>query len=229
VFRQGLAAAPASLFLYVLFGNFVGFGALAHDLGFPLLWAMLATALIWAGPAQVILVTTLGSGAALLETAVAVSLSGVRLLPMVVSLLPVLRVPGRSAFRLVLPAHWVAVNTWVEGLRLLPSLPREQRALFFHGFATGMLVSSLAATAAGFHLAASLPPLAAAALLFLTPMTFLVSVAANARALLDRLALAFGLVLGPVLALAGIGLDVLWTGLVGGALAYAVRRMAMQR
>ncbi len=47
--------------------------------------------LAWAGPAQVILISALGGGAPLLEATVAVSLTGVRLLPMVVALLPLLR------------------------------------------------------------------------------------------------------------------------------------------
>ncbi len=77
----------------------------------------------------------------------------------------------------------------------------------------------------GFYLAAGLPPLLAGALLFLTPLSFLMSTARNARMMIDRLALVFGLVLGPVLTAFDVGLDLMWTGVVGGTLAYAVHRL----
>ena len=89
----GIRSAWLSVFAYVLFGTYIGVGALAYDLNFSLLWVTLSTLLVWAGPAQVILISTLGSGAKLIEVAVAVGLSGVRLLPMVVSLMPILRGP----------------------------------------------------------------------------------------------------------------------------------------
>ena len=52
-----------------------------------------------------------------------------------------------------------------------------------------------------------------AALLFLTPVAFLMSTLRNSRMLVDRLALAFGLVLGPLFAFWQIGLDLMWSGI----------------
>ena len=66
---------------YVLFGTYIGIGALAYDFNFSLLWVAASTLLIWAAPAQVILISMLGGGAQLIEIAVAVGLSGLRLLP----------------------------------------------------------------------------------------------------------------------------------------------------
>ena len=77
----------------------------------------------------------------------------------------------------------------------------------------------------GFYLAASLPVLLTAALLFLTPMSFLVSTARNARSLADRLALALGLVVGPLLTYWSVGLDLMWTGIIAGSAAYGVQRL----
>jgi hypothetical protein len=85
-----------------------------------------------------------------------------------------------------------------------------------------------AATSAGFagyYLAAELPALFAGALLFLTPISFLVSTARNARAMMDKLALVLGLVLGTVLTAAHVELDLLWAGVGGGTLAYAIYRV----
>ena len=84
-------------------------GALGHDYGFSLPWVMLSTVLIWAGPAQVILISALGTGAAAIEVALAVGLSSVRLMPMVVALLPLLKGPTTRDRELLLPAHFTAV------------------------------------------------------------------------------------------------------------------------
>jgi predicted branched-subunit amino acid permease len=223
-YLAGFRATWTSIFSYVLFGNYVGIGALSHDFGFSIGWSLLATILIWAGPAQVILISALGSGASLIEAALAVGLSAVRLLPMVVTLLPMLRRPGMRTWKVLLPAHFTAVSLWVEAVRLLPKLPRENRVAFCNGLGTGYGICAISATAAGFYLAASLPPLMSAALLFLTPLAFLMSTLRNARLLVDRLALAFGLALGPLFAWWQIGLDLMWSGIAAGTLAYAVHR-----
>src|SRR5713226_9696091 len=85
-FGHGIAAALRSVFFYVVFGTYVGIGALGHDLGFSRGGAMASTLLVCARRLQVILASALGSGAAPVAAAIAVSLTGVRLLPMVVSL-----------------------------------------------------------------------------------------------------------------------------------------------
>src|ERR1044072_1328923 len=224
-FRAGFNATWTSAFTYVLIGNYVGIGAISHDFGFSIAWTLVATVLIWAGPAQVILVSTLGAGASLFEVAVAVGLSGVRLLPMVVSMLPMLKRPGVRSWKLVLPAHFTAVSIWVEALRLLPAVPREGRIAFINGLGTGYSICAVAAALVGYYLAAGMPTLISAALLFLTPVAFLMSTLRNARMLVDRLALGLGLVLGPLFAYWQIGLDLLWSGVVGGPAAYAIHRV----
>jgi predicted branched-subunit amino acid permease len=224
-YRAGFMATWTSVFTYVLLGTYVGIGALSHDFGFSLPWTLIATVLIWAGPAQVIFISTLGAGGSLIEVALAVGLSGVRLLPMVVSMLPMLQRPDARTWKLVLPAHFTAVSIWVEALRLLPGVPREGRIAFLNGLGTGYSLSALAATLAGYYLAARMPPLLSAALLFLTPLAFLMSTLRNARMLVDRLALGLGLVLGPLFAWWQIGLDLMWSGIVAGTAAYAVHRV----
>jgi predicted branched-subunit amino acid permease len=223
-FLAGLRAASSTVFTLVVSGTYIGIGALAHDFGFSLVWSLLCTLLVWAGPAQVILISSLGGGATVLAAGIAVCISSVRLLPMVVALLPMLKRPGMSAWRLVVPAHFTAVSMWVEALRLLPGQPREDRIAFCNGLGTGYLLTAMAATVTGFYLAAKLPPLASGALLFLTPLAFLMSTLRNSRMLVDYLALGFGLLLGPAFALTGSEFDLMWSGLVAGTAAYIIHR-----
>jgi predicted branched-subunit amino acid permease len=224
-FFGGVKSALTSVFFLVLAGTYVGMGALAHDFGFSSWWLALSTVLVWAAPAQVILISALGAGSALIEAALAVSLSAIRLFPMVVALLPLLRGEGTRLRDLLLPVHFTSVSMWVESIRLLPGLPRERRIAFCNGLSVGYMSTAASFGFVGYYLAAELPPLLAGALLFLTPMSFLLSTARNAKTMMDKLALVLGLLLGTILTATHVQLDLMWTGIGGGTLAYIVHRL----
>src|SRR5664279_6173254 len=224
-FFGGVKSAILSVFFLVLAGTYIGMGALAHDFGLTSWWLAMSTLLVWAAPAQVILISALGAGGSLFEAALAVTLSAIRLMPMVVALLPLLRGEGTRLRDLLMPTHFTSISMWVESLRLLPKLPRERRIAFCNGLSVGYMSTAVTFGFVGYYLAGRLPPLFAGTLLFLTPLSFLISTARNARAMVDRLALVLGLILGPLLTYWHVGLDLMWTGVVGGSLAYGVHRL----
>jgi predicted branched-subunit amino acid permease len=223
-FAQGLWSVTSTVLTLVLFATYLGIGALAHDSGFSPGWVLLSTVLVWAGPAQIILISTLGSGATAVQAAIAVTVSAIRLFPMVVSVLPMLRTPRTRRRDLMLPAHFIAVTLWVECFRLLPQVPRERRVAFINGLGVGLQSVCLTATAIGYGLAANLPPLLGAAILLLTPLAFLLSTARNCRQLSDIAALALGLALFPFASLLHSGVDILISGVSAGSIAYGVHR-----
>ncbi|MBV9259797.1 MAG: AzlC family ABC transporter permease [Pseudolabrys sp.] len=230
-FRAGARSAWTSVFALVLAGTYVGLGALAHDFGFSPWWLAASTIVVWAAPAQVILLSTLANGSTLIEAAIAVTLSAIRLFPMVVALLPLLRGATKNRRALWLPTHFTAISMWVESLRLLPGIALPFRIAFCNGLGLAYMAVAFAFGFVGFYLAAGLPVLLAAALLFLTPMSFITSTARNSRAVSDKVAFVAGIVLGPLLAWYQVGLDLMWTGIMGGALAYGahrLRRVAME-
>jgi predicted branched-subunit amino acid permease len=224
-FVHGIRVALTSVFAFVIVFTYIGYGALAHDYGFSVGWAMLSTVLQWAGPAQVILVTGLGPGAIVVETAIAVALSSVRLLPIVVALLPIVRREDTRAWQLLIPVHFMAVSVWVEAMRHAPALPRAHRISFCNGVGLALLSLGTVFTAVGYYLQAALPALFGAAAMFITPISFLTSTARNARLLLEKAALGLGLAIAPALAFSGIGFDLLWTGVIAGTLAYGLHRL----
>ena len=146
-------------------------------------------------------------------------------LPMVAALLPIIKTPATRVRHMLLPAHFTAASMWVESFRLLPAVPPELRVMYCNGLGIGFVLSAQVGCVIGYYLTASLPPLLTAATLFLTPMSFLISTARNARALADRLALALGLIICPLLVYADIGLDLMWTGIIGGTVAYGLHRL----
>jgi len=223
-FFGGVRHALTSVFFPVMGGTYIGIGALAHDFGLSALWLTLSTLFVWAGPAQVILISGIGAGAALIEVAIAVTLSGIRLFPMVMALLPLLRTRETRTTDLILPAHFTSVSMWIESLRVLPGIAHAQRVAFCNGLAATYMGIAATFGLVGFYLAAGLPPLFAAALLFITPISFLISTARSAVTMLDRLALVLGLVGGTVLAALQVEFDLLWAGVGGGTIAYLVSR-----
>ncbi len=219
-----MAAVRFTILSLVLFVTYVGIGALAHDTHFSLAWAILATLLVWAGPAQIILISTLSSGASIVQAAIAVTVSAVRLFPMVVAVLPMMRTPQTRQRQLALVAHFTAVTLWVECYRFLPHVPRDRRMAFVQGLGSGLALIGLVATAIGYELAANLTQTFASAILLLTPLSFLFSTARNSRGLADVLALGLGLAFYPLASLLNSGIDILISGVAAGTIAFGVHK-----
>ncbi|MEZ5844010.1 MAG: AzlC family ABC transporter permease [Hyphomicrobiaceae bacterium] len=220
-FLRGLAVA-LTVPGWVLFLTAFGFAALARELGFTLGQAVLTSAAIYALPAQVILVDQIARGATLYAAGFAVTLTAVRLLPMAVNIVPLWRAPGNTRLAEIAAVHFVAVTAWVEGLRRLPALPAERRLSHFLGIGTGMMMATVSGTLTGFIVAAALPPLLSAALLFMTPLYFLCSMLMTSGRPADRIAILLGALLGPPFYLLAPGIDLMLTGLVGGTIAFLI-------
>jgi predicted branched-subunit amino acid permease len=208
----------------ILFSTSIGFGALARDLGITVSQAAYMAAILYALPAQVVLVDQMARGAALLGAAFAVALTAVRLLPMAVTLMPLLRAEGYPRWMVVLAAHFVAITTWLEGGQRLPRFADHLRLPHFIGIGIAMGSMTMLGTVAGYVVAGAVPPLIAAALLFMTPMYFFTSLLVTSRTRMDWAAILAGALLGPPFYLLVPGFDLLTTGLLGGTLAYLAGR-----
>lgn len=216
------AGAAFSVPGLILVSAFVGFAGLARDAGLTLLQTVFMTAVVWALPAKVVLVGTILSGGSLLTAAFAVTLSSVRLMPMVVAIIPEMRTARTRQWVLYLLSHFVAVTSWVIALERFPEVPRPARTAFYGGLGTTLLAFNMIVVAAVFLLATQLPAPVSALLIFLTPMYFVTSLWGSAQDMAGRLAMVFGLILGPVFHLWVPGFDLMLAGFVGGVSAYAV-------
>ena len=222
-FLRGLRVAGSTPG-FVLFATALGFGALARDLGVSFAETLLISGVIYALPAQVILVDQLGRGATLAAAAFAVSLTAIRLLPMTIALLPYL-IDGRGLRPVhFLAGHFVAVTAWIEGNRRLRLVPEHLRLAHFIGIGLGMLVMTALGSAAGHLVSAALAPSVSAALLFMTPIYFLLSLLSSVTREMDWFAIGLGVVLGPLLFLFLPGPDLMLTGVVGGTIAWWIGR-----
>ncbi len=200
--------------------SFLGFGALVHSVHFPLAAAVFMDIFMWALPGQVVFVDVFTRGVPLLVAALAVTLTAVRLLPMVVLVLARARLPGAARWPEYLAAHFIAATLWVMSEMSMDRVPRAGRVPWIIGLGLSLMTGMALATIAGWHLTGLLPVSVAAALVFFTPAFFLLALADGARRLVDWLAIASGLVIGPLAHLVWPDGDLLIAGVVGGTFAF---------
>ncbi|MCX2722464.1 AzlC family ABC transporter permease [Roseibium salinum] len=221
------ARSAVSIPAFILTAAFVGYASLARETGLTIYETLAMTGFIWALPSVVVLTGALSSGMGLIPAAIAVALASVRLMPMTMALMPLVKVPGKTRnWQLLIASHFVAVTAWVYAMKHLPDLPKEGRLPFFVGFGGAVSSFVFCMTGIAYLLVERMPDMVAGALFLLTPIYFLCSLWGASRLNADRVAMLAGLVFGPLFFVYLPGLDLLWTGLAGGTLAYAGTRVA---
>lgn len=222
---RGILSVPAAILML----SFVGFGAFAREAGMSISEAAFSTAIVWALPSQVVLAGSIAAGTSLGLVAVAVALASVRMTPMVAAWVPIVRGPNSTRLSLVLMSHFVAITAWIVSMNRLPQIPREGRGAYFVGFGSSLTICNTGITVLSFMVAGGLPDVWRGALLFLTPIYFLTSLTAAAKLRSDQIAMLLGLIFGPVIFMTGVQLDLLWTGLSAGTLAFLIAKFLEKR
>jgi predicted branched-subunit amino acid permease len=211
----------------VMTAGFIGYGSLASDAGIPYSIAAMATILMWALPGQLVMVEMVAVKATLPATLLAVMMSAARLLPMAVTMAPLLRVPGngrRSRMHEYLVAQFVAMTSWALGMRQFPGMPAAQRAPWMAGFGVVCTVAALACCAVGYVAAGALPREIRIGLIFLTPVYFVILLAGDIRSRAMAASLVCGAVAGPAFYLLSPEWSVVLGGLIGGTAAYFLQK-----
>ncbi|MQW87188.1 AzlC family ABC transporter permease [Sinorhizobium saheli] len=218
---RGIVSLPA----IILMLSFVGFCALTVQAGIPPEQVVFMVGAVWALPAKVILVSSILSGASLATAFLAVTLSSVRLMPMVAALVPELRTPKTPTWLLLVLSHFIAITAWVFAMERVQDVPRHHRVTYFAGFGITLVATNMMLVGIVYHVVAEFPPIIAGCLFFLTPVYFLASIWHSARHPVVYLALATGLVSGPLFYWIAPEFDILLAGVVGGTLAWLAERL----
>ncbi|NKC32340.1 AzlC family ABC transporter permease [Falsiroseomonas selenitidurans] len=200
--------------------TFLAFGAAVAEAGLALGWALACTGAVYGMAGQLVLLQVTATGGAALPATIAATAANARFLPMAVAIAPLL---GRRRLRwLALP--FIAITPWAAGMRAMPALPDARRLPWFLGFALASWCVAMAATAAGHLAAPALPVAFRAALLFANPLYFALLLAADA----GRPGVAPALIAGVLAAPLAWGIGGAWglpaAGLLGGTLAFLLRR-----
>ncbi|WEX78812.1 AzlC family ABC transporter permease [Sinorhizobium numidicum] len=218
---RGIFSLPAMILML----SFVGFCSLTVQAGIPPEQVVFMTGAVWALPAKVILVSSVLGGASLATAFLAVTLSSVRLMPMVAALIPELRTSKTPTWLLLVLSHFVAITAWVFAMERVQHVPRDHRVTFFAGFGITLVAANMLLVAIVYHLVAEFPPIVAGCLFFLTPVYFLTSIWHSARHPVVYVALATGLALGPLSYWIAPEFDILLAGVGGGTFAWLAERL----
>lgn len=222
---RGIFSLPAMILML----SFVGFCAFTAQAGIPVEQVVFMTGMVWALPAKVILVSSILSGANLLTAFIAVTLSSIRLMPMVAALVPELRTEKTPTWLLLFLSHFVAITAWVFAMERVQAVPREHRITFFAGFGITLVLVNMLLVAIVYQFVTEFPPIVAGCLFFLTPVYFLASIWSSARHPVIYVALVIGLVAGPLFYWLAPEFDILLAGVGGGTLAWLAERQWRKR
>jgi predicted branched-subunit amino acid permease len=222
---RGIASLPA----IILMTSYVGFSAFALESGLTRGEAVTMTLSIWALPAQMILIGTMAGNAHIAASFLAVTLSSIRMMPMVASIMPEMRTEKTRVAILLFLSHFIAITSWVFASRHLREVPRQHRVIYFAGFGMTLTLTNALLVAVSYGIVSEFPPVVAGALFMLTPVYFVSSIWASARQPVVKLAFVTGAVLGPLLALVTPEFDVLYAGIGGGSAAYLIDRFRRRR
>lgn len=222
---KGIFSLPA----LILMTSFVGFSAFALESGVPRGEAIFMTISIWALPAKMILIGSMLSGANLAACFLAVTLSSIRMMPMVASIVPDMKTSRTPTWVLLFVSHFVAITAWVFATQNLDKVPREARVVWFAGFGMTLALVNTLIVGVFYGIVAAFPPLVAGVLFFLTPVYFVASIWASARHSVVKVAFVVGVIGGPLFALIEPEFDILYAGIGGGTFAYLLDRYWFRR
>lgn len=222
---RGLFSLPS----LILMTSFVGFSAFALESGIPRSEAVFMTFIVWALPAKMILIGMMTGGASLAACFLTVTLSSVRIMPMVASIVPEMRSKGTPVWLLLLLSHFIAITAWVFASQNIHQVPRPARVAYFAGFGMTLALVNTLIVFLSYGAVSAFPPLVAGVLFFLTPVYFIASIWATARHSVVRIAFVVGIVGGPLFALIEPEFDILYVGIGGGTLAYLFDRYVVRR
>jgi predicted branched-subunit amino acid permease len=206
----------------------MGFGSLAHSVGFSPEMSALATALIWGLPGQLAMVELTTTGQDLVAIIFACSLANARFFPMVVSFIPSMTRDKNNFLKLVLYAQLLSINSWAVCKRRFPEIDPTYRQHYFTVFATTILTAAIVGTLLGYYASEVLPDAFVLGLIFLSPLFFALILSAVAGAG-ERASLILGCLVVPLAHRYFPSVDLLITGVVGGSLGFILGRTAVVR
>jgi predicted branched-subunit amino acid permease len=225
-FRAGAGAALGAPAI-AMGVSFLAFGAAVAAAGLGPGWALGASLGVYGMAGQLVLLQAGAgdpAGAALGATA-----ANARFLPMAMAIAPWLGPPsgaasGRGPGWRWLALPFIAITPWAAAMRVLPGLPEAARLRWFLGFALASWLVAGLATWLGLLAAPWLRPPLLAALLFANPLYFALLLAAEGRMPASRLPILAGIAAAPLATLLPAAWGLLAAGLVGGTLAFLLRR-----
>lgn len=203
-----------------LMSSFFALGALLSEAGLHLWQGAFCTFAMFALPGQITAAELFAADAGIAVIVASVLLVNMRLLPMTIALLPILRPPAERRWHDFLTAHLIAVTSWVSFMGTHDELPAKMKYRYFVWMGATFWLCGIAATVLGYAAADALAPWLLAGLLFLNPVYFLCMMIRAVRTRRAVAALVAGVLLLPPLHSVAGEWDIIAAGIIGGGAAF---------
>ena len=132
--------------------SFLAIGALLKNIGFNVQQSFFSTFFTYALPGQLVMAESFFVGASLINIFVAVWLVNVRLYPMSVSLIPLLKDKSQPRWKYYLSCHFLAVSSWLIMKNRYQSIDQKYRIDFWIGIGIGTWGTAILSTLVGYFL-----------------------------------------------------------------------------
>ena len=215
--RQGFGGASMALA-----SSFIALGALWGDAGLALWESTFCTFIVFALPGQLAAAELYAQQAGLIIIVLSVLLVNMRLMPMTIALLPLLRPPSKRSWRDYGIAYLIAATSWVIFMSTHQQVPENERWLYFKYTGLILWVNGIIATALGWLIGGTLPAWLLLGLLFLNPIYFLCMMMRALARKADAASMIFGMLLLPFMHTIDGELDIMASGVIGGVAAFVL-------
>ena len=200
--------------------SFLAIGALLKDIGFNVQQSFFSTFFTYALPGQLIMAESFLVGASLINIFVAVWLVNVRLYPMSVSLIPLLKDESQPRWKYYLSCHFLAVSSWLIMKNRYQSIDQKYRIDFWIGIGIGTWGTAILSTLVGYFLSEYLNKDMMIGLAIVNPVYFMCMMIGAIKNRSIGLSVLLGAILGPLFFLVSPEWSILYGGLLAGTLAF---------
>ena len=200
--------------------SFLAIGALLKNIGFNVQQSFFSTFFTYALPGQLVMAESFFVGASLINIFVAVWLVNVRLYPMSVSLIPLLKDKSQPRWKYYLSCHFLAVSSWLIMKNRYQSIDQKYRIDFWIGIGIGTWGTAIFSTLAGYFLSDYLNKDMMIGLAIVNPVYFTCMMMGAIKNRSIGLSVLLGAILGPLFFLVSPEWSILYGGLLAGTLAF---------
>ena len=204
---------------------FIAIGALLKDLGFNIQESVFSTMLTYALPGSLVMAESLLIGSSLLNIFLAVWFVNVRLYPMSVSLIPLLKDKSQPRWKYYLSCHFLAVSSWLIMKNRYQSIEQKYRIDFWIGIGSATWSVAVLGTILGFYFSGYLNKEMMIGLAVVNPIYFMCMMVGASKTLEITLSVVLGVTLGPIFYFFSPEWSILLGGVIGGTIAYFISEL----
>lgn len=212
-----------------VFAAMLGFGSIAADLGEPLWRSIALTVGLWSMTGQLAYIEMTSNGIVGWTVILAVTVANIRLLPLTLATIPLIRTRSGLAHHHFLVAQMNSVTSYVQLTHAAHQIPdRSTLAMYFNGVCIAALMLGISGTLIGHMAANSLPTEVVRTLIFTTPLYMLLLSGRTPDHAMFGAAL-LGCLLVPIAQIWSPDWGVIIGGIAAGTIAFAIGEHIQKR